>query len=171
MRVVKQEYLTESLISLSRVQACRELVRMAMDGSQEQRLQIKLDWLDQLAVSAGDRVHDGQIIAAMLNSDDPITDRYTFEASCPGIDQANFENFARFKLELKTWDLVSGDLYFAESLLEIEDVRVGLFCNGVHEQIEISNIHGESQVLTDDLIEATQRYWKAATTLEVKQSG
>ena len=152
MRVVKQEYLKESLISMSRVETCRELVRMAMDGLQEQRLQRKLDRSDQLAVSAGDRVRDGKIIAAMLNSDDPITDRYTCQASRPGIDQANFENFARFEVELKTWDLVSGDLYFVESLLEIEDVRVGLFCNGVYEQVEISNIHGESLVLTDDLI-------------------
>ena len=171
MRVVKQEHLKESLISLSRVEACRELVRLAMHGSQKQRLQIRIGWLDQLAVSAGDRAHDSKIIAAMLNSDDPITDRYTFQDSYPGIDQANFEKFARFEVELNTWDLISGDPNFVESLLEIEGVRVGFFCNGVSEQIEISHIHGESLVLTDDLIEATQRYWKAAATLEGKQSG
>lgn len=168
---MKQQYLIESLISLLRVEACRELVRLAMDGSQEQRLRIRIDCLHQLAVSADDRAHDSKIIAAMLNLDDPITDRYTFQTSYPGIDQDNFEKFARFEVELKTWDLISGDPNFVESLLENEDVCVGLFCNGVYEQVEISNIYGESLVSTDDLIWATQRSWKAAATLEGKQSG
>ena len=152
MRVVKQQYLIETLISLLRVEACRELVRLAMDGSQVQRLRIEIDCLDQLAVSADDRAHDSKIIAAMLNVDDPTTDRYTFQTSYPGIDQDNFEKFARFEVELKTWDLTSADPNFVESFLENEDVCVGLFCNGVYEQAEISNIYGESLVSTDTLI-------------------
>ena len=152
LRVVRQQYLTESLISLLRVEACRELVRLAMDGSQEQRLRTRIDCLDQLAVSADDRAHDSKIIAAMLNLDNPITDRYTFQTSYPGIVQENLEKFARFKVELKTWDLIFGDPNFVESLLENGDGSVGLFCNGVYEQVEISNIYGESLVSTDDLI-------------------
>ena len=142
----------ESSISLLRVEACRELVRLAMNGSQEQRLQIRIDCLDQLAVSADDRAHDGKIIAATLNLDDPLTDRYTLQTSYPGIDQDNFEKFARFEVQSKTWDLISGDQNFVESLLENEDACVGLFCNGVYEQVEISNIYGESLVSTDTLI-------------------
>ena len=152
MRVVKQEYPEQSSISLSRAETCRELARLALNGSQEKRLQIRIDWLDRLAVSAGDPAHDSKIIAAMLNSDDPITGRCTFQTRYPGVDQSNFEKFARFEVELKTRDLISGDPNFVESLLEIEDVRVGLFCNGVYEQVEISNIYGESLVSTDDLI-------------------
>lgn len=148
---MKQQYLIESSISLLRVEACRELVRSGMNGSQEQRLQLRIDCLDQLAVSADDRAHDSKIIAAMLNLDDPLTDRYTFQTSYPGIDQDNFEKLARFEVELKTWDFISGDQNFVESLLENEDACVGLFCNGVYEQVEISNIYGESLVSTDTL--------------------
>ena len=149
---MKQQYLIDSLISLLRPEACRELVRLPMDGSQEQRLRIRVDCLDQLAVSADDRAHDSKINPTMLNLDDPITDRYTFQTSYPGIDQDNIEKFVRFEVELKTRDLISGDPNFVESFLENEDVCVGLFCNGVYEQVEISNIYGESLGSTDDLI-------------------
>lgn len=111
-------------------------------------------------MSADDCAQVSKIIAAMLNSDYPITDRYT--------PQANFERFARFEVELKTWDFISGEPNLVGSLQRIEDGCVGPFCNGVCGQIEISNIYGGSLVLTDDLIEATQRSWKAAATLEGK---
>ena len=69
---------------------------------------------------------------------------------------------------MKTSEPIGGKSYFVGSLLGIEEGLVGLLCNGVRQQIEISDIYAASLVLTDDLIKATQGSWKAAAALEGK---
>ena len=176
MSVGEKEYLIEGLIAPSLTEAGYELVRVAIDSANEQRLQIMIERLDQRAISVDDCAHVSKIISALLELDDPITGPYNLEVSSPGIDrplvkESDFERYAGFEVDLKTLEPVAGRSYFVGSLLGIEDGIVRLLCNGAHRQIEISNISSASLVLTDDLIASTQRSWNMATTLEDKQSG
>jgi ribosome maturation factor RimP len=171
--VGEKEYLIEGLIAPSLTEAGYELVRVAIDSANEQRLQIMIERLDQRAISVDDCAHVSKIISALLELDDPITGPYDLEVSSPGIDrplvkESDFERFAGFEVELKTSEPIGGKSYFVGSLLGIEEGFVGLLCNGVRQQIEISDIYAASLVLTDDLIKATQRSWKAAAALEDK---
>ena len=173
MSIGEKEYLIEGLIAPSLTEAGYELVRVATDSAKEQRLQIMIERLDQRAISVDDCAHVSKIISALLELDDPITGPYNLEVSSPGIDrplvkESDFERFAGFEVELKTSEPIAGKSYFVGSLLGIEEGLVGLLCNGVRQQIEISDIYAASLVLTDDLIKATQRSWKAAAALEGK---
>ncbi|MGA0346442.1 MAG: ribosome maturation factor RimP [Alphaproteobacteria bacterium] len=173
MSVGEKEYLIEGLIAPLLTEAGYELVRVAIDSANEQRLQIMIERLDQRAISVDDCAHVSKIISALLELDDPITGPYDLEVSSPGIDrplvkESDFERFAGFEVELKTSEPIGGKSCFVGSLLGIEEGLVGLLCNGVRQQIEISDIYAASLVLTDDLIKATQRSWKAAAALEGK---
>ncbi|MGA0313956.1 MAG: ribosome maturation factor RimP [Alphaproteobacteria bacterium] len=170
MSVGEKEYLIEGLIAPLLTEAGYELVRVAIDSANEQRLQIMIERLDQRAISVDDCAHVSKIISALLELDDPITGPYDLEVSSPGIDrplvkESDFERFAGFEVELKTSEPIGGKSCFVGSLLGIEEGLVGLLCNGVRQQIEISDIYAASLVLTDDLIKATQRSWKAAAAL------
>ena len=73
MSVGEKEYLIEGLIAPSLTEAGYELVRVAIDGANEQRLQIMIERLDQRAISVDDCAHVSKIISALLELDDPIT--------------------------------------------------------------------------------------------------
>lgn len=147
-----------------------ELVRVSLIGTaKRQTLQIMAERTDRAAMTVDDCEAISREISAVMDVEDPITERYNLEVSSPGIDRplTRLNDFDRFKGHLATIDLkVAVDQgegkparkRFQGVLTGIEGVNVKLNTGTQKEPVETSlafdDIAKAKLVLTDELIKA-----------------
>lgn len=64
-----------------------ELVRVQLQGSQKQTLQIMADRADERPITVEDCETISRAVSAILDVEDPIGSAYVLEVSSPGIDR------------------------------------------------------------------------------------
>ena len=138
-----------------------ELVRVALQGRQNQTLQIMAERRDRNPMTVEDCADISRAISALLDVEDPIAGAYTLEVSSPGIDRpltrpGDYERFAGFEAKIDTSLPVDGRKRFRGRVLGLtEDGQVRLAGEtGDELAIPLTNIQRAKLVLTDDLIAA-----------------
>ena len=136
-----------------------ELVRVHLQGSKRQTLQIMADRADGKGMTVEDCADISRAISAVLDVEDPIPGAYTLEVSSPGIDRPltrrkDFEAWAGFEIKVEAKGLVEGRKRFAGVLLGLEGDDVILRSEGEDMRIPFDTIGKAKLVLTDALIDA-----------------
>jgi len=136
-----------------------ELVRVQLQGSKRQTLQIMADRADGRSMTVDDCADISRAVSAVLDVEDPIPGAYTLEVSSPGIDRPltrrkDFEAWAGFETKVEAKGLVEGRKRFAGVLLGLEGDDVLLRCEGEDMRIPFDMIGKAKLVLTDALIDA-----------------
>ena len=147
-----------------------ELVRLRLMSGKSMTLQIMAERPDG-TMEVEDCAELSRALSAVLDVEDPISDRYTLEVSSPGIDRplTRLKDFARwegYEAKLETEDLIDGRRRFKgilagvednEVLIEIDDEQIGGTIG-----LEFAWLSDAKLILTDELIEETLRARKHA---------
>lgn len=136
-----------------------ELVRVQLQGSRRQTLQIMADRADGQNMTVDDCADISRALSAVLDVEDPIPGAYTLEVSSPGIDRPltrrkDFEVWAGFDAKVEAKGLVEGRKRFIGVLLGLEGDDVLLRCEGEELRIPFDMIGKAKLVLTEALIDA-----------------
>jgi len=166
-----RERMIAELIAPSVEDAGYDLVRVAFAGKNLATLQIMIDRLDGRAITVDDCADVSRMVSALLDVEDPVPGAYTLEVSSPGIDrplvrESDFDRFAGFDAKVEMEAPVMGQRRFTGRLAGIEGGDVKILCDGGDMRLPYAAIRSASLVLTDELIEATQRAWEAAAANE-----
>lgn len=142
------------------------LVRVRMMGGQRRpTLQVMVERLDERPVNVDDCAQVSGTVSAILDVDDPLPGSYLLEVSSPGIDRplVRLEDFARFsgfEARVETAVALEGRKRFRGRLLGVEGSDIRMRLNepaGTEVIIPFPSVATAKLVITDDLIEATQR--------------
>lgn len=158
--------LNDKIINIIETSLSQEGYEIVQVNYFEQRkrntLQIMIDRIDGAAVVVSDCEKVSRICSVLLDSEDPIKDRYDLEVSSAGIDRPlvrlkDFATYAGFEAKIKTKlpvfkrknfkctiQEVKDNIVIVEQ--EINDKEVGIY------EIEFENIQSAQLVLTDKLI-------------------
>lgn len=136
-----------------------ELVRVQLQGSRRQTLQVMADRIDGRNMTVDDCADISRALSAVLDVEDPIPGAYTLEVSSPGIDRPltrrkDFETWAGFEAKVEAKGLVEGRKRFNGVLLGLDGDDVILRCEGDDMRIPFEAIGKAKLVLTDALIDA-----------------
>jgi len=140
-----------------------ELVRVQVSGKERPVVQIMADRADAAPFAVEDCERISHAVGAVLDVDDPIRGEWVLEVSSPGIDRplTRAKDWNRFAGHVATIELavpVEGRRRFKGIALgaDAEVARMRLE-DGTDVAFPRSNIRKAKLVLTDELIEATQR--------------
>lgn len=136
-----------------------ELVRVQIQGSRRQTLQVMADRKDGAAMTVDDCSDISHAVSAVLDVEDPISGAYNLEISSPGIDRPltrakDFTNWAGFDCKVEAKGLEEGRKRFSGQLLGMEESDVLLRIDGEDVRIPLDAISKAKLVLTDALIKA-----------------
>ncbi len=136
-----------------------ELVRVQLQGSKRQTLQVMADRADGKGMTVEDCADISRALSAVLDVEDPIPGAYTLEVSSPGIDRPltrrkDFEAWAGFDVKVEAKGLVEGRRRYNGVLLGLEGDDVLLRCEGEDMRIPFEAVSKAKLVLTDALIDA-----------------
>jgi ribosome maturation factor RimP len=139
-----------------------ELVRVLLQGQQNQTLQIMAERRDREPMTVEDCADISRSISALLDVEDPLPNAYSLEVSSPGIDRPltrlqDYERFAGFEAKVEAQRPVDGRKRFRgvlKGLDQANNVRLEVETQEV--LIPFADIHRAKLVLTDDLIAAAQ---------------
>jgi len=137
-----------------------ELVRVLLQGRQNQTLQVMAERRDRQSMTVDDCAEISRSISAILDVEDPIAGAYTLEVSSPGIDRPltrlqDFERFAGFEAKVETLQPVEGRKRFRGQVMGLnEEDQVRLVVETGEIVIPLANIKSAKLVLTDALIAA-----------------
>ena len=139
-----------------------ELVRVLLQGQQNQTLQIMAERRDREPMTVENCADISRSISALLDVEDPIPSAYSLEVSSPGIDRPltrlqDYERFAGFEAKVEAQRPVDGRKRFRgvlKGLDQANNVRLEVETQEV--LIPFADIHRAKLVLTDDLIAAAQ---------------
>ena len=139
-----------------------ELVRVLLQGQQNQTLQIMAERRDRAPMTVEDCADISRSISALLDVEDPLPNAYSLEVSSPGIDRPltrlqDYERFAGFEAKVEAQRPVDGRKRFRgvlKGLDQANNVRLEVETQEV--LIPFADIHRAKMVLTDDLIAAAQ---------------
>jgi ribosome maturation factor RimP len=139
-----------------------ELVRVLLQGQQNQTLQIMAERRDRAPMTVEDCADISRSISALLDVEDPLPNAYSLEVSSPGIDRPltrlqDYERFAGFEAKVEAQRPVDGRKRFRgvlKGLDQANNVRLEVETQEV--LIPFADIHRAKLVLTDDLIAAAQ---------------
>jgi len=150
----------KALVEPSLVAMGYELVRVLLQGQQQQVLQIMAERIDRVGMSVDDCAAISRSVSAILDVEDPIPGAYSLEVSSPGIDRPltraqDYERFAGFEAKVETSRPIDGRKRFRGRLQGIDkDGMVRLEVEAAQVVIPLVDIHRCKLVLTDDLIAA-----------------
>lgn len=139
-----------------------ELVRVLLQGQQNQTLQIMAERRDRAPMTVEDCADISRSISALLDVEDPLPNAYSLEVSSPGIDRPltrlqDYERFAGFEAKVEAQRPVDGRKRFRgvlKGLDQANNVRLEVETQEV--LIPFADIHRAKLVLTDELIAAAQ---------------
>jgi len=139
-----------------------ELVRVLLQGQQNQTLQIMAERRDREPMTVEDCADISRSISALLDVEDPLPNAYSLEVSSPGIDRPltrlqDYERFAGFEAKVEAQRPVDGRKRFRgvlKGLDQANNVRLEVETQEV--LIPYADIHRAKLVLTDELIAAAQ---------------
>jgi len=139
-----------------------ELVRVLLQGQQNQTLQIMAERRDREPMTVEDCADISRSISALLDVEDPLPNAYSLEVSSPGIDRPltrlqDYERFAGFEAKVEAQRPVDGRKRFRgvlKGLDQANNVRLEVETQEV--LIPFADIHRAKLVLTDELIAAAQ---------------
>jgi len=140
-----------------------ELVRVQYSGNTTKTLQIMAERIDRQGMTVDDCAEISRTVSALMDVEDPITDRYNLEVSSPGLDrpltrQDDFLRFAGFEIKLETTMPVDGRKRYRGRLIGLTeggDIAITLD-DGNDVVIAFHNFARAKLVLTDELIAAAQ---------------
>lgn len=150
-----------------------ELVRVRLMGGKTHTLQIMADKPDG-GIEVDDCATISNALSAVLDVEDPITDRYTLEVSSPGIDRPltrlkDFEAFEGYEAKLETSELIDGRKRFRGVLAGVENDEVLINLDEGTIGLEFDWLSDAKLVLTDDLIRDMLKARKASGALNEDQ--
>lgn len=145
-----------------------EIVRiMFMEGTKRQTLQIMIDCVDGRQIKVEDCEKASRHLSALLDVEDPISDRYNLEVSSAGIDRPltrlkDFERYKNTEIKLETKLPFNGQKRFRGVLLGVKgesdiQLQLNLVDLGKTGQEEIltvpfSSVLKAKIILTDELL-------------------
>ncbi|MGC2854909.1 ribosome maturation factor RimP [Novispirillum sp. DQ9] len=143
-----------------------ELVRVMVQGTKRQTLQVMADRVDGAPMTVEDCSTISHALSAVLDVEDPIPGAYNLEVSSPGIDRPltrakDFVAWAGFEAKVETDSLVAGRKRFSGRLLGLDEAgeAVRLVAEDGEHGIPLARVAKAKLVLTDELIEAvTKRF-------------
>ena len=147
------------------------LVRVFFIDDGQKKLQIMIERANGCLITVNDCADVSRTISALLDVEDPITGAYVLEISSPGIDrplmcEADFERFSGFLANIELDTEILGQRRYIGKLHGVECGAIKMVCDDEDVRLPFSSIWSASLVLTDELIEATQRAWNVAAENE-----
>ena len=138
------------------------VVRVRARGTKRRTLQIMIERTSGNEITVDDCSVASVAVSALLDVEDPIAGAYQLEMSSPGIDRPlvkkdDFERYAGFDARIETKQPVEGRKRFRGRLLGVTDGAVRLRHDSGTVVIGLEEIATAQLLLTDELIEATQR--------------
>lgn len=147
-----------------------ELVRVKMmDADKRKTLQVMLDRADGVTITVEDCQKASRQISALLDVEDPITDRYDLEVSSPGLDRPltrlkDFEAFKGLEAKVEAREKINGRRRFKGRLAGVEgeeivlDNLVEASADTAEKTVKIAfdNIQNAKLILNDELLKTAQ---------------
>ena len=145
-----------------------DIVRVRLSGGSRPNLQIMAERRDQMPMTVDDCAEISRMVSAMLDVEDPISDKYVLEVSSPGIDRplvrpGDFERFAGFEAKVELRRAIDGRRRFRGRLVGIDDGVVRLETADGEATLPFEEIGTAKLVITDDMLAAIE---SAAATNE-----
>ena len=139
-----------------------QIVRLLLSGGRNQVLQIMVERLDGKPIDVEHCAEVSRAASAILDVEDPISGAYTLEVSSPGIDRpltrlSDFARFAGFDARVEMEQAVEGQRRFSGRLLGVEGLNIRIDTEEGERSLPFSGMKKAKLLLTDALIEATQR--------------
>ncbi len=135
-----------------------ELVRVKLSGDKRKTLQIMAERLDGKPMGIEDCSDISKQISAVLDVEDPISERYNLEVSSPGLDRplTKLKDFIKFKgfiVKMQTLNLVENRKKFTGIIKDIiKDEEILLDVEGKEFLIPFNVIDNAKLVITDDML-------------------
>lgn len=135
-----------------------ELVRVKLSGDKRKTLQIMVERLDEKPMGIEDCSDISRQISAVLDVEDPISERYNLEVSSPGLDRplTKLKDFIRFKgfiVKMQTLSLIENRKKFTGVIKDvIKDEEILLEVEGKEFLIPFNVIDNAKLVITDDML-------------------
>ncbi len=160
--MTKPEIRVETLVGPTLRAMGYGVVRVRLTGNKRRTLQIMIERTGEDKITVEDCAVASQAISVLLDVEEPVHGPYQLEVSSPGIDRplvklADFERFAGFDARIETREPVDGRKRFRGRLLGVSDTAVQLDIETGSVAIALDDIVAAQLVLTDELIEATQK--------------
>ena len=149
------------------------VVRVTYGGGARPTLQIMAEPADGTAMTVEHCADISRAVSALLDVEDPIPVAYALEVTSPGIDRPlvtrqDYERFAGYEAKLETSRPHDGRKRFRGKLLGMIGDDVALDVEGQRVAVPLSDVYRAKLLLTDELIQATQRAHQAARDAAVK---
>jgi len=143
------------------------VVRVTYGGGGRPTLQIMAEPADGSAMTVEHCADISRAVSALLDVEDPIPLAYALEVTSPGIDRPlvarqDYDRFAGYEARIETSRLHDGRKRFNGKLLGMAGDDVALDMAGQRVTVPLADIFRAKLVLTDELIQATQRAHQAA---------
>ncbi|MFA7429938.1 MAG: ribosome maturation factor RimP [Rhodospirillaceae bacterium] len=143
-----------------------ELVRVQVQGTKRQTLQVMADRVDGAPMAVEDCSTISRALSAVLDVEDPLPGAYNLEVSSPGIDRPltrakDFVAWAGFDVKLETDSLVNGRKRFSGRLMGLDEAgeTVHLTSEDGEHLVPLARVSRAKLILTDELIDAvTKRF-------------
>jgi ribosome maturation factor RimP len=140
-----------------------EVVRIVFRSGTNATLQIMAERTDGQLMTVDDCAEISNVVSALLDVEDPITEAYALEVSSPGIDRPltrfkDFERFAGFEAKMELRRPHEGRKRFRGRLAGVRDgglVAIRLD-DGTEAALPFDEISSAKLILTDELIAAVQ---------------
>lgn len=135
-----------------------ELVRVKLSGDKRKTLQIMAERLDGKPMGIEDCSDISKQISAVLDVEDPISEKYNLEVSSPGLDRplTKLKDFIKFKgfiVKMQTLSLVENRKKFNGVIKDIiKDEEILLDVEGKEFLIPFNVIDNAKLVITDDML-------------------
>lgn len=135
-----------------------ELVRVAIQGTRRQTVQVMIERKDGVSLSVDDCTVVSRALSALMDVHDPVPGAYNLEVSSPGIDRPltrkkDYEAWTGFDAKVETKVAIEGRRRFA-GLLDGCDANgiLRLLCEEGVVLIALEDVSKAKLVLTDRLI-------------------
>lgn len=138
-----------------------ELVRVKIIGGNRPTIQVMAEKPDR-TMDIDDCARLSRELSAILDVEDPMTEKYVLEVSSPGIDRPltrkkDYEDFKGYVAKFETKTLINGQKRFKGRIEGLENGKVRIAAEGGETELELDNIDKAKLVLTDELIAAAMK--------------
>lgn len=136
-----------------------ELVRVVIQGTQRQTIQVMIDRKDGASLSVDDCAVVSRALSACMDVQDPIQGAYNLEVSSPGIDrpltrEKDYHVWKGFDAKIETKTTIDGRRRFTGLLDGFDTDRViRLLCEEGVVSIALDDVSRAKLVLTEKLIQ------------------
>lgn len=138
-----------------------EIIRVMLQGGDVKTVQIMVERIDRKNMTVDDCEKVSRTVSALLDVEDPLSDRYMLEVSSPGIDRpliriADYVRFIGFDAKVETLVPMQNRRRFKGKIMGVTDDEkaVQLQTDEGDVVIELQNISKAKLILTDELLKA-----------------